>query len=98
MRGWSTLVNRERRIDSMEHGAIPELVIDDDTGLLVPERDSHTLADALTRMMGDHHLRARLARGARKRVVAQHDLTRQNDELFRLLAGLARRRREGHDL
>jgi colanic acid/amylovoran biosynthesis glycosyltransferase len=80
------------------HGAIPELVIDNDTGLLVPERDSQALADALTRMMGDSHLRARLARGARKRVVAQHDLTRQNDELLRLLAGLARRRRESHDL
>lgn len=76
------------------HGGIPELVIDGETGLLVPERDSQALAAALTRMISDQPLRASLVRGAREQVVAQHDLTHQNDELFRLISCVARRRRE----
>jgi colanic acid/amylovoran biosynthesis glycosyltransferase len=72
------------------HAGIPELVIDGETGLLVPERDSRALAEALGRLIGDPALRARLARGARARVALQHDLGRQNDELARLLSGVAR--------
>ncbi len=44
---------------------IPELVRDGDTGLLVRERDSSHLADALERLMGDEELRRRLGHQAR---------------------------------
>lgn len=49
---------------------VPELVEDGVTGLLVPERDSEALADALQRLLGDAALRQRLGRQGRDRVVA----------------------------
>jgi colanic acid/amylovoran biosynthesis glycosyltransferase len=75
------------------HGGIPELVVDEETGLLVPERDSEALAHALRRLIDDAPLRARLARGARALVLRQHDLERQNDELATLLDRVAHERR-----
>jgi colanic acid/amylovoran biosynthesis glycosyltransferase len=75
------------------HAGIPELVIDGETGLLVPERDSQALAAALGRLLGDAALYARLTRGARARVMLQHDLGRQNDGLARLLERVVREAR-----
>ena len=46
-------------------GAIPELV-GDDAGLLVPVGDTPALVEALSRVLGDAGLRARLAEGARR--------------------------------
>jgi len=42
-------------------GAIPEAVLDETTGLLVPPRDASALAQALERLMADAPLRERLA-------------------------------------
>jgi colanic acid/amylovoran biosynthesis glycosyltransferase len=67
------------------HGGIPELVVDGETGSLVPERDGAALARALMRLISDPQLRGRLARAARAKVVREHDLDRQNDQLARLL-------------
>ncbi len=72
-----------------QHGGIPELVVDGETGLLVAQRDSKALAHALVRLSGDPELRLRLARSARARVLLQHDLERQNDDLARLLTRVA---------
>ena len=49
-------------------GAIPELVdpAGDGAGLLVPPDDAEALADALTHVLGDAHIRERLAEGARR--------------------------------
>jgi glycosyltransferase involved in cell wall biosynthesis len=65
-------------------------VIDGETGLLVPERDSQALACALGRLLGDSALYARLTRGARARVALQHDRGAQNDGLARLLERVVR--------
>ena len=46
-------------------GAIPDLV-GTDAGILVPPENTGALADALSRMIGDAGLRARLAAGARR--------------------------------
>jgi glycosyltransferase involved in cell wall biosynthesis len=46
-------------------GAIPELV-GDGAGLLVPVGDTAAFASALSQVLGDPHLRARLAEGARR--------------------------------
>ena len=48
--------------------AIPELIEDGVTGLLVPPGSEEVLADALARVIGDHELRARLAAAGCKRV------------------------------
>jgi glycosyltransferase involved in cell wall biosynthesis len=46
-------------------GGNPEIVIDNQTGLLIPERDSQALAGAMQRMAEDPALRRRLADAAR---------------------------------
>lgn len=46
-------------------GAIPELV-GDDAGLVVPPGDTTALTSAVSQVLGDRHLRARLAEGARR--------------------------------
>jgi glycosyltransferase involved in cell wall biosynthesis len=48
-------------------GGVPDLVIDGETGLLVPPRDPGALADAIERMVGDEELRARCSAQARKK-------------------------------
>ncbi len=51
-----------------ELSAIPELIEDGVTGLLVPPTSEDALAQALARMIADHDLRARLAAAGCKRV------------------------------
>ena len=48
--------------------AIPELIINDETGLLVPQENPEALADALARMISDPLLRHRLGQAGLKRV------------------------------
>jgi glycosyltransferase involved in cell wall biosynthesis len=43
--------------------AIPEAVEHEESGLLIPPRDADALAQAIERLLSDHELRARLARG-----------------------------------
>lgn len=74
------------------HAGIPELVIDGETGLLVPERDGKALADALGRLIREPGLHERLRQAARAKVAAQHDVNRLNDELTEILKKLTRRR------
>jgi glycosyltransferase involved in cell wall biosynthesis len=50
-------------------GGIPEVVIDGETGLLVPPGDPVALAAALQRLIGDARLRCRLGRAGRERAV-----------------------------
>jgi glycosyltransferase involved in cell wall biosynthesis len=49
-------------------GAIPELVIADETGILVPPGSASALADALAELVGNPELRSRLGKGGRDRV------------------------------
>lgn len=46
-------------------GGLPELVLHDVTGLLVPAGDVEGLASSMTRMLTDHERRRRLSEGAR---------------------------------
>jgi glycosyltransferase involved in cell wall biosynthesis len=46
-------------------GGVPELVMHEDNGLLVPPADAAATADAVVRLSGDEDLRMLLARGAR---------------------------------
>ena len=53
---------------------IPELVNDQQTGLLVPPRDARSLADALERYIQDPALRRRFGNAGRAKVIEEFDL------------------------
>jgi glycosyltransferase involved in cell wall biosynthesis len=55
---------------------IPELVIDQQTGLLTPPRDATSLADALECYFTDKDLRKRLGKAGREKVVKEFDLNK----------------------
>lgn len=62
---------------------IPELVLDGDTGLLVPPRDAAALANALERYYRDPAMRKRLGRSGREKVEREFDLYRNAAMLAR---------------
>jgi len=53
---------------------IPELVLDGETGLLVPERDVHALTQAIERLINDTPLRHKLGQQGRQAVLAGFDI------------------------
>lgn len=52
---------------------IPELIQDGETGLLVPEKDAVSLANALQRLIEDRDLRVRLGENGRNKVLSEFD-------------------------
>ncbi len=60
---------------------IPELVIDEATGLLTPPGDAASLGTALIRLYRDATLRHRLARQARQKVEDEFDLSKNARQL-----------------
>jgi glycosyltransferase involved in cell wall biosynthesis len=68
--------------------AIPEIVEDGVTGLLVPPHDAPALAEAIARLCDDASLRQQLGRNGRARVEERFDITKnviRYVELFRSL-------------
>jgi glycosyltransferase involved in cell wall biosynthesis len=66
--------------------AIPEVVVDGETGLLVPPADDAALADALVRLAREPALRARLGAAGRARVRERFGLERMIDETLAVYA------------
>lgn len=60
-------------IVSYNSGAIPEVVIDGQTGILVPLKDIQDLTAAIMCLMKDEDLRKRLGEGGRKAASQHHD-------------------------
>jgi colanic acid/amylovoran biosynthesis glycosyltransferase len=73
-----------RPVISSALSGIPELVQDGVTGLVVPPDDPAALADAITRLAADAHLRVRLAAAGRTLVERQHDQARNARRLIAL--------------
>ncbi len=61
--------------------AIPELIVDGETGVLVPPDDEESLAAALAELMADPDLRARLGAGGHRRVREHFSHDRDLDRL-----------------
>ena len=71
-------------------GGIPEIINDDQSGLLVPSGDADALAAALVRVIEQPELRASLAEGGRRRVETAFSIegtARQYEQLYAALAG-----------
>jgi glycosyltransferase involved in cell wall biosynthesis len=72
-------------------GGVPEVVVDGETGYLVPPGDPRSLAGAIERLLDDSALRRRLGAAGRIRVAERFDLAsaqRAHLDLYRtLLAG-----------
>jgi glycosyltransferase involved in cell wall biosynthesis len=70
-------------------GGIPDVVVNDESGILVPEKDAVALADAIKRIESDPQYTARLLEGARNRI-AEHftwdNITRRQIEIYEQLA------------
>jgi len=67
-------------------GGVPELVVDGETGLLVPAGDPSSLAAAIERLLEDPALRERLGAAGRARIAERFDLDRcrrEHLELYR---------------
>lgn len=84
-------------VEALAHGvpvvstrvsAIPELVIDGHTGLLVPPDDPEALAAALERLLADPELRRRLAEAGRRRVAERFEAMANARRLARLFEPL----------
>lgn len=56
--------------------SIPEIVVDGETGLLVPPDDPAALAGAIVRLLGDDELRARLGRAGLERARVEFSVER----------------------
>ncbi|MAF96594.1 MAG: colanic acid biosynthesis glycosyltransferase WcaL [Rhodospirillaceae bacterium] len=63
--------------------AIPELIVDGETGVLVPPGDEESLAAAVAELIADPDLRARLGAGGHRRVRERFSHDRDLDRLAR---------------
>ncbi|MEP6637465.1 MAG: glycosyltransferase, partial [Acidobacteriota bacterium] len=61
---------------------IPELVAQNETGLLVPPQDVPALAAAIARLIRDHTLRASLGRAGRSRIEKEFTIERTIESLL----------------
>lgn len=82
----------ERPVIATAIGGTEEVVIDGESGLLVPPAEPEAMASALRRLLEDAGLRARLAAAGRARVTTEfsaREMVRRVTELYELLSGPA---------
>jgi glycosyltransferase involved in cell wall biosynthesis len=70
------------------HNAVPEIVADGETGLLVPVRAIDRLASAMNRLIDEGELRVRLGEAARAKVRRDADPARYREQLVALIEQL----------
>jgi glycosyltransferase involved in cell wall biosynthesis len=63
-----------------EVGGIPDIIINNETGILVPPGDSTTLAMAINKMLENPEWTAQLGKNARERIVAHFSLNKMVDK------------------
>ena len=66
---------------------IPEIVVDGETGLLVPPGESGPLTEALRQLVTDGGLRARMGRASRRRYERSFTLEIMASRTYAVLAG-----------
>jgi glycosyltransferase involved in cell wall biosynthesis len=79
-------------------GGIPEVIVEGETGLLVPPREARRLAQAMGRLMADPDYREELGRRGRELVMERFTIEMMAAEIEAVYEVLHRRRRgEGRD-
>lgn len=73
---------------STYHAGIPEIVEDGETGLLVPERDSDALADALEKLLSEPEQWAKMGENGREHIEQNHSIEAVTDGLLDLYRSL----------
>lgn len=73
-------------------GGVAEVVGHQESGLLVPPHDTAAFADAVSRLLGDATLRARLSAGAAARIGKRHSLDRAARTLRQAIEAARKRR------
>jgi len=71
-------------------GAIPEVIVDGSTGLVVDPDDPVALAEAVTALLGDPPRRARMGAAARERCLTRYEMTPVAEEWESVLRRVAR--------
>jgi glycosyltransferase involved in cell wall biosynthesis len=82
-----------RPVVATRTGGIPEVVVDGETGLLVPPRDPRALAEAIIRLLGDEALRHTFGRAGRQRVERHFSAERMVAATLAVYESLAGRNR-----
>jgi len=75
-------------------GAFEDLVVPEKTGFLVPPEDIVALTAATDRLLSDANMRRSMAKAARDKVVAQHQIEQEANAINAIYRGLMD---EGHD-
>ena len=70
--------------------AIPEIVVNGETGLLVPARDPAALADALLTLLADRTLRLHMGLNGEDRLETRYSDARMADETIAIYQAWAR--------
>jgi glycosyltransferase involved in cell wall biosynthesis len=73
-------------------GGVPEIVVEGETGFLVPRGDQDALADRVDQLVGDEGLRRRLGANGRERAVSHFDARVNSRRVLQLMLQLAGRR------
>lgn len=71
------------------HAGIPEVVVDEATGLLVDEGDERGMSARMLRLADDAQLAATLGAAARRRIAARYTMARSISRLQAILAAAA---------
>ena len=61
---------------------VPEIIRQEENGMLVPPRDSDALANAMRHLTEDNGLRERLGRQARQDAIERYDYGKQTQKFF----------------
>jgi glycosyltransferase involved in cell wall biosynthesis len=73
-------MSKHRPVIASNVSALPELVLHQETGLLIPPKDASALADAIRSLANDRSLRAHMGLVAEDRVESQFSLERMAEE------------------
>lgn len=74
-------------------GSIPDVVIEGETGFVVPPRDAHALADRVLPLLDDAGLRARMGANGRALVERSYSIDKMLDRMEAVYQNLVRARR-----